>query len=100
PYRVDITKTIIKGSNKLDISVTNLWPNRMIGDEHLPKENNYDDNGFIVEFPDWYLNNKTKPGQRITFSAWNNFKKTDPLLEAGLLGPVRLIIGVEKIING
>ncbi len=99
PYRVDITKTLIKGNNKLEISITNLWPNRMIGDEHLPKENNYDENGFIVEFPDWYLNNKTKPGQRITFSAWNNFKKTDPRLEAGLLGPVRLIIGVEKIIN-
>jgi hypothetical protein len=99
PYRVDITKALIKGNNKLEISVTNLWPNRMIGDEHLPKENNYDENGFIVEFPDWYLNNKPKPGQRITFSAWNTFKKTDPLLEAGLLGPVRLIIGVEKIIN-
>lgn len=99
PYRVDITKALIKGNNKLEISVTNLWPNRMIGDEHLPKENKYDENGFIVEFPDWYLNNQPKPGQRITFSAWNNFKKTDPLLEAGLLGPVSLIIGVEKIIN-
>ena len=99
PYRLDITKTLSKGNNKLEIAVTNLWPNRMIGDEHLPKENNYDENGFIVEFPAWYINNKPKPGQRITFSAWNNFKKTDPLLEAGLLGPVRLIMGVEKIIN-
>jgi hypothetical protein len=43
--------------------------------------------------------NKPKTGQRITFAAWNNFKKTDPLLESGLLGPVRLIIGVEKPIN-
>ena len=100
PFRIDITKAIISGNNKLEILVTNLWPNRMIGDEHLPKENEYDENGFIIKFPDWYLSDKPKPGERITFSAWNNFKKTDPLLESGLLGPVRLLIGVEKTING
>ena len=58
-----------------------------------------DENGFIVKFPHWYLSNEPKPGERITFSAWNNFKKTDPLLESGLLGPVRLVIGVERMIN-
>ena len=100
PFSIDITKAIINGSNKLEIRVTNLWPNRMIGDEHLLRENEYDENGFIIKFPDWYLADKPKPGERITFSAWNNFKKTDPLLESGLLGPVRLIIGIEKTING
>ena len=99
PFSIDITKAIINGNNKLEVLVTNLWPNRMIGDEHLPKENEYDENGFIVKFPHWYLSNEPKPGERITFSAWNNFKKTDPLLESGLLGPVRLVIGVERMIN-
>ena len=99
PFSIDITKAIINGNNKLEVLVTNLWPNRMIGDEHLPTENEYDETGFIIKFPDWYLAEKPKPGERITFSAWNNFKKTDPLLESGLLGPVRLITGVEKMMN-
>jgi hypothetical protein len=71
----------------------------MIGDEYLPKENDYDKDGLITKLPDWYMNNKTKQGQRISFSTWNNFKKEDPLLESGLLGPVRIIFGVEKIIG-
>lgn len=99
PYNIDIAKILKAGINELEIAVTNLWPNRMIGDEYLPKENEYDKNGFITQFPDWYVQDKPKPGQRITFSSWNNFKKTDPLLESGLLGPIRLIIGVEKIIE-
>jgi hypothetical protein len=96
PFRPDVTKAIITGANQLEVAVTNLWPNRMTGDEHLPKEYEYDENGLIKNFPGWYLQNKSKPGQRITFSAWNTFRKSDPLLESGLLGPVRLIIGVEK----
>ena len=99
PYRIDITKAVIPGDNKMEISVTNLWPNRMIGDEHLPKENEYNEIGLIKKFPDWYLSNKPKPGLRIAFSAWNNFKITDPLLESGLLGPVRMIFCVEKTIS-
>jgi len=99
PYSIDVTNKLKPGINKLEVRVTNLWPNRMIGDEYLPKENEYDSNGLITKLPDWYVNNKEKQGQRITFSTWNNFKKTDPLLESGLLGPVRLIIGVEKIID-
>lgn len=99
PFHIDITKALIRGTNHLRISVTTLWPNRMIGDEYLPVENEYDENSFIRRFPDWYLQDKTKPGERKTFSVWNDFKKSDPLLEAGLLGPVQLILGVEKIIT-
>jgi hypothetical protein len=97
PYRLDITKAIFPGTNKLEIRVTNLWPNRMIGDAYLPKENDFDKDGLITKFPDWYINNNTKPGQRITFSAWNTFKKSDPLFESGLLGPVCVLLGNRKI---
>jgi hypothetical protein len=96
PYRIDITKALVAGTNRLEVLVTNLWPNRMIGDAYLPTENEYDVDGLITKLPRWYLDNEPKPGERITFSTWNTFKKTDPLLESGLLGPVRLIVGVTK----
>ena len=41
PFRVEVTDAIHPGDNDLEIRVTNLWPNRLIGDEQLPPENQY-----------------------------------------------------------
>ncbi|MBR5925336.1 MAG: hypothetical protein IKZ60_07705 [Bacteroidales bacterium] len=67
PFKVDITDALKAGENLLEISVTNLWPNRLIGDE--------------------------QPGvkQRITYTTWPFYKAGDPLLPSGLLGPVRIL---------
>ena len=35
PWRIDITKSLKKGVNKIEIEVANLWPNRLIGDGKL-----------------------------------------------------------------
>ena len=59
------------GSNSLEVQVTNLWPNRLIGDQFLPE------------------------GQRFTHTNVRHFTQASPLLESGLLGPVRLLV-VEK----
>jgi hypothetical protein len=36
PARVDISHAVRTGANDLEITVVNLWPNRMIGDDSLP----------------------------------------------------------------
>ncbi len=95
PYQVDITDAVHPGDNNLEIRVTNLWPNRLIGDEQLPAE--YEFTGTnprgrpIARIPDWYLQGKPRPaGQRVTFTVFQYYTKDSPLLESGLIGPVRL----------
>jgi hypothetical protein len=96
PYIIDITNQARIGLNYVTIAVTTLGANRQIGDEFLPNENNYSDHGFIYNLPNWFTNNQPKPGKRKTFSVWKNFKKGDPLLASGLLGPVYVCVAVSK----
>jgi (4-O-methyl)-D-glucuronate---lignin esterase len=98
PFRLDITEAAHVGTNQLEVQVTDLWPNRLIGDEQLPSENNYDARTHAIErLPDWYLKGEPKPaGGRTTFTTWQFYNKDDPLLEAGLLGPVRLFNPVHR----
>ena len=96
PYRVDVSRWVHPGRNGLEIAVTNLWPNRLIGDEHLPAENEYDPHGPIVRLPDWYRDGKPKPAGRVTFSVWHHYRQNDPLLASGLSGPVRLLPAIES----
>jgi len=66
PFRVDVTDALVEGKNELVIQVTNLWVNRLIGDEKLPEKD------------------------RATWTSGHPIKATDPLLPSGLLGPVSL----------
>jgi hypothetical protein len=68
PYRVEITDALRSGENKLEIEVTNTWANRLIGDHTLPEE------------------------QRITKTIAPYRLEGKPLLEAGLLGPVTIVV--------
>jgi beta-galactosidase/beta-glucuronidase len=67
PFRVDATPAIRDGENELKVTVTNLWPNRLIGDEKLPAE------------------------KRITRTNIRKFKADSPLLPSGMLGPVQVL---------
>jgi hypothetical protein len=86
PWKVDITGIIHKEGNKLEIEVANLWPNRLIGDQQFP-----DDGIEDKKWPEWLLEGKPRPSGRFTFTTYNPYKKDSPLLESGLLGPVRII---------
>ncbi|MHB8520342.1 MAG: glycosyl hydrolase [Limisphaerales bacterium] len=66
PWRAEIRGAVKARDNQLEITVANLWPNRLIGDVSLP------------------------PEKRVTWTTWNPFKKDSPLLESGLIGPVTL----------
>lgn len=67
PFRTADIKPLLKeGDNLLEIKVTNVWRNRMIGD--------------------------VQPGEKHPVTAIRRFyKSTDKLLPSGLLGPVRII---------
>ena len=56
--------------------------------------------GGIRAIPDWYAQGKPKPASpRVTFSTWKWYSKDDPLLESGLLGPVRLRTAVRRVVD-
>jgi len=66
PWRVEVSGMLKAGTNALEITVANLWPNRLIGDAGLP------------------------PDQRRTWTTSNPYKANASLLPSGLLGPVTL----------
>jgi hypothetical protein len=89
PFRVDVTGIAKPGANILEVEVTNLWPNRLIGDEQEPPEVDYRPSGEIRTLPKWLIEGKPKPkSKRYTFATWRFYSKNSPLLESGLIGPV------------
>ncbi len=67
PFRVNITERLTQGENQLEIQVTNLWVNRLIGDQ--------------------------QPGmnEKITFVSNPFYTADSPLRTSGLLGPVNIL---------
>jgi hypothetical protein len=67
PARVNVTRAVKAGVNELEVTVVNLWPNRLIGDAGLPEK------------------------ERFTETNMRKFVSKSPLLPSGLLGPVQLL---------
>jgi hypothetical protein len=67
PFRVDMTSALKPGANRLQVKVSNLWVNRLIGDQQPGAE------------------------QKYTFTTQAFYPTDAPLLPSGLLGPVRVL---------
>lgn len=82
PYQLDISKALKVGSNILEVEVTNLWVNRLIGDERFPD--------FDKKSIGWLQAGQALPADapRKTFLFTKQWKKDDKLLPSGLMGPV------------
>ncbi len=72
PFGTEITQAVKSGINNIEIRVTTLWRNRIIGDQ--------------------------QPGctHRYTYTSYNFYNKDSKLQPSGLLGPVSLSISSEK----
>jgi len=100
PFRTDITSLLRSGENELEVRVTNLWVNRMIGDAHYPEDLVWKagaGTGIVKEWPGWLLKGEERPPtERISWSTRKDYSKDDPLLPSGLIGPVQLIFSMEN----
>ncbi|WP_281337050.1 glycosyl hydrolase [Flavobacterium eburneipallidum] len=67
PYKVAISDALKKGKNTIVVKITNTWANRLIGDQKLPKE------------------------EKLTWTTAPFRLEGEPLLKAGLLGPVSIV---------
>lgn len=94
PYQVDISSSAVRGNNRLEIEVVNLWVNRLIGDQSLPEDSDRDPNGVLKQWPAWLLAGGKSPSGRRSFVTFPLWKKNDPLQPSGLLGPVTLRLPV------
>ena len=68
PWRLRIPGGLLRNQkNELEITVANLWPNRLIGDQSLPDD------------------------KKFCHTTWNPYKTNSPLLPSGLIGPVAIL---------
>jgi hypothetical protein len=98
PFRVNITAAARPGKNTLKVKVTNLWPNRLIGDEQLPPDCEWRGKE-LKKWPTWLLEGKPSPTGRLTFTTWHHWSKDAPLLPSGLLGPVTLRLAETVVLR-
>ena len=97
PWCVQIPAGLLQPKgNRLEIEVTNVWANRLIGDEQEPPDCEWSrghmGGQYLKMFPDWFVKGQPRPSKgRYCFTTWNYFTKNSPLVPSGLLGPVRVM---------
>jgi hypothetical protein len=90
PYAVTLTAPLKDGANDLEVQVVNLWINRLIRDAALPDETTRNKDGVLTAWPAWVLSGGTTATGRRSFVTIPQWKATEALVPAGLLGPVTL----------
>jgi len=87
PFRINLDGHVSAGINHLEVRVTNLWVNRLIGDEQLPPDVKRR-GPHVKQWPDWLTNMRERPSGRVSFQGFKHWKKDSELKTSGLLGPV------------
>ena len=104
PFQADITNFIHRGDNELSVAVTNLWVNRMIGDEQEEDDVEWSEpfqfgaapnspgvGRFMKKVPEWLSKGLPRPStRRHAVVSFKFYEKDAPLLRSGLMGPVVL----------
>jgi len=95
PFGQDVTRWLRAGTNSIEISVANRWINRIIGDEAVPVDYDYQKpgvsqftDGKLLALPDWLYEPEEvikRQRQRWTFCAWKHYTADSPLVPSGLL---------------
>lgn len=99
PYEVMVPGGLLKNKgNVLEVEFTNVWANRLIGDEQEESDCDFvkaplPGGTYMKSYPEWFAKGlKARPSQgRRCFTDWNYFTKDSKLIPSGLLGPVRFI---------
>jgi hypothetical protein len=83
PYRIEITSSVVAGTNHLEIKAVNLWVNRLIGDVQP---------GVTHKYTFTFVDGKPIPEMlgRPTRPVTMPYKPDAPLRASGLLGPVKI----------
>lgn len=98
PYEVSLPSgALAEGENELRIEFTNVWANRLIGDEQEISDCDFVEapivgGTYLKSFPKWFngsVKNRPSKGRRC-FTDWNYFTEKSKLAPSGLLGPVRI----------
>ena len=99
PYEVRLASGDLKdGENTLEIEFTNVWANRLIGDEQEPADCKFakavfPGGWYLERIPDWFKDGiSARPSKgRKSFTDWNYFTKDSKLVPSGLIGPVKVL---------
>ncbi len=101
PFCMDITSALKPGDNRIEIRITNLWVNRLIGDasKWAGAGIKYGERG-LKSWPEWVSRDAPPPDAPVTFVTYPHWTADDQLLPSGLLGPVTLWTEVETARSG
>lgn len=107
PRRLPVPPDVLRRTgNRLEIEYTNVWANRLIGDERFPDVCERRQatcagraiGSYPTRYPAFLATGAMPPDtRRRTFSMWNHFTESSRLVPSGLVGPIRLLEGTCRL---